>query len=218
MNSPLRHTSNLIKIETQVDYILLDGSSSMTDKWPDTIGAIDAYVQGLKDEKINSHIYLHVFSSSGIDMVAFHDLISAWDPIMGRLPCPGGMTPLYDAIGIKTRRMRDFDPPRARITIATDGEEMGSSHTDVVQARSYLDWCRFKGWPVTFIGCDFSNLSQAASLGADESNALGVQKRLLTDAARNYAKKAANHARGAEDINFTKDEQQQFGGYLAAPK
>jgi hypothetical protein len=218
MNSLIK-SNPITKLDRQLDYILLDGSASMADKWPDTLAAVDAYVEELRSQGIRSHIYLHLFSSGNqLDLCAFHDDIEAWAPMLGRLDLPCGGTPLYDAISLTARRMRDFDPPNARVTIATDGEEMGSTHTDETQARSFLDWMRAKGWPVTFIGCDFSNSSLARRLGADDSNAIGVQKKLLAAAAKNYAKKAANHARGADGIDFTKDEQQQFGGYLAAPE
>lgn len=210
--------SNITKREVQLDYILLDGSGSMAGpKWNDSIRAIDAYIETLKAEGVNSDIYLHIFSSDrDIDLVGFDGNISKWESANG-LQCPCGMTPLYDAVGITARRMRDFDPPRARVTILTDGAEMGSTHTTLDQAKAYLDWMRAKGWPVVFIGADFSNANQAALLGADRSSAIGVQQALLSDAARNYGKKAANHAKFGSDVGFSEDEQQQFGGYLAAP-
>lgn len=207
----------------QMDYILLDGSSSMGTmnpgtKWISSCQAIDAYVEQLKAERIHSHIYLHVFASgSDCDLVGYDGPISEWQPITGRLATPYGGTQLYDAVGILARRMRDFDPERGRITIATDGDDAGSRHTDIHQARGYIDWLKAKGWPVTFIGVDFSNYSQAAMLGASKENTVGVAKARLVDAMRNVGKKAAAHARGAEDINFTSEEQETFGGYLAGP-
>lgn len=208
----------LQKLETQVDYILIDGSASMRTKWEDSLRAVDAYIATLQQENIHSHIYVHVFTSGNqLDLCAFHDSISNWQPLAYRLELPANGTPLYDAVSIMGRRMRDFDPPAGAITIVTDGEEGGSAFTDLTQARSILDWCRAKGWPVTFIGADFSNASQAAQLGADRNSAIGVQKRLLESAARNLAKKRANHARSGGDISFSESEQQQFGGYLAAP-
>lgn len=204
----------------QLDYILLDGSGSMSGpKWHDTCAAIDAFVAGLKAENISSHIYLHVFSDrSDLDLVAFDGAIAEWQPIAGRLSLPAGGTPLYDAVSIMAQRMRDRDPAAGAIIIATDGGEGGSQFTDLAQAKSYLDWCRAKGWPVTFIGADFSNAEQARMLGADDASAIGVAQARLSDATRNLAKKRARHARSGDDIGFTDDEKQQFGGYLAAPK
>lgn len=204
----------------QLDYILLDGSGSMSGlKWHDTCRAIDAFVETLKAENIASRIYLHVFSDGrDLDLVAFDGPIAEWQPIAGRLNLPAGGTPLYDAVGIMARRMRDLDPAAGAIIIATDGQESGSQLTDLAQAKSYLDWCRAKGWPVTFIGADFSNTEQARMLGADEASAIGVAQARLSDATRNLAKKRARHARSGDDIGFTDDEKEQFGGYLNAPE
>lgn len=207
----------------QLDYLLLDGSSSMGNmnpgtKWIESCKAIDAYIAGLKAEMVNSRIYLHVFASgSDTDICGFDDMISAWRPITGRLETPYGGTHLYDAVGITAIRMRDFDPECARVTIATDGADTHSRNTDVHQAKAYIDWMKAKGWPVTFIGVDFSNYEQAQMLGGSKENTVAVSKARLTDAMTNVAKKAAAHSRGAEDINFTTEEQEQFGGYLAGP-
>lgn len=215
--------------EAQFDYILIDGSSSMTGvKWDDSIQAVDAYIAGLRAEGIHSHTYVHVFSGglfgddpggNKLDTVAWDGPIHEMPRLHGALRCPGGSTPLYDAVAIMARRMRDREPEKGAILIVTDGDEMGSRTCDLTQAKAFLDWLRAKGYPVTFIGADFSNHEQARKLGADKSNAIGVQRALMSDAARNLAKKRANHARGnAEDINFSEEEQSQFGGYLAAPK
>lgn len=210
--------NQLVKRENQLDYILLDGSASMATKWHDSLAAIHAYVDTLKQENVNSDIYLHLFSSGSLlDLVGFDGNISQWGNLMG-LELPNSGTSLYDAVAIMGRRMRDFDPPHGRITIVTDGEEGGSQFTDITQAKAILDWCRAKGWPVTFIGVDFSNNRQARALGADKNYAIGVQQKLLSDAARNYGRKAANHARSGTDMGFSESEQQQFGGYLAPPK
>lgn len=211
-----------IKID-QLDYILLDGSSSMGtmnpgSKWMESCKAIDAYIAGLKAELVNSRIYLHVFSSGeDTDLCGFDGMISDWKPITGQLVTPYGGTSLYDAVGLLATRMRDFDPSKGRITIATDGDDAGSRTHDIHQAKAYIDWMKAKGWPVTFIGVDFSNYNQAALLGGSKENTVAVSKARLTDAMKNVAKKAAAHARGAEDINFTSEEQEQFGGYLAGP-
>lgn len=211
--------SNIVKSHLQYDYILLDGSSSMLGKWDEVCSAIDSYVAGLKEEHVSTHIYLHVFSSdSTVDLVGFDGNIRDWAPIAHRLQIPSHMTNLFDAVGIMAQRMRDLDPEKGRITIVTDGETGGDRFTDATQARAYLDWMRAKGWPITFIGADFANWSQAEMLGADKSNTVGVAQARLTAAASTLAKKAASHARGAEDINFTSSEQEQFGGYLAPPK
>lgn len=211
--------SYLVKSNIQVDYILLDGSASMSDKWEDSLRAIQTYVSVLKAEHIPSHIYLHIFTTGDqLDLCGFDGPINEWESCMG-LTLPFAGTPLYDAINLTGQRMRAWDPPKAHVTIVTDGGESDSKFTDLTQAKAIIQWMKAKGWPVTFIGADFSNFELAAALGSGKQEAIGVQKKLLSDAARNLAKKRAAHARGqTEGIGFSEDEQQQFGGYLAPPK
>src|SRR5215468_3050351 len=154
----------------QLDYILLDGSASMQDKWWESIGALENYVNVLKAENVNSHGIIQVFDSRDLAYIARDCTLDTWksfveDPIGAHF----GSTPLYDAINYMGRKLAALDPPRCSIVIVTDGEECSSEYTDVNQARAILDWCRAKGWQVTFIGADFNNNEQARLLGANES-------------------------------------------------
>lgn len=200
----------------QLDYILVDCSSSMTDKWIESMGALDAYIATLKSESITSDVILHMFYNQNIDYIHRETPVADWRPLLEEYPQPFGSTPLYDAINAMGRRLRELDPKSCRITIVTDGDDTGSA-TPVTFATAVLDWCRAKGWQVTFIGADFSNRRMADMLGAGATEAIGVQKRLLADAAKSLGRKAANHARTGADMGFTDAEQQQFGGYLNAP-
>ena len=201
----------------QLDYVLLDGSSSMSDKWGQTLHSLEQFIDVLRSQNIASHGILQVFDSGNLSLIHRDAIIGDWGPLTHgetRIPLPGGMTPLYDAINLMCRSLRDLNPPRASIVIATDGEEMGSRYTDATQARALLDWCRAMGWQVTFLGCDFNNQRQAALLGANAANMIGVRKEMLKLAGKTLGEKRANNARTGTDINFTDDEKENFGGYL----
>lgn len=203
----------------QLDYVLLDGSSSMSDKWFDTMAALDNYTATLKSENIASHGILAQFASSGEYYIFRDTTLDKW-PTLTQAPIENlrGGTALYDAIAQMCWELRDLDPSRATIVIVTDGLEQSSRTTTADQAKALLDWCRAKGWQVVFLGADFNNSKQARLLGADENNSIGVQKKLLADAGTMLARKRAHFARTGEDINFSASEKQQFGGYLAAPE
>lgn len=205
-----------LPVGVAVDYLLIDGSSSMLDKWDDTVAALETYIMDLKAAKLNSHILASVFTSEDCDMlqrdIALSDFVSFYDEPVASY---WGMTPLYDGINAMGRRLRDLDPARATIVICTDGEENSSQYTDLTQAKAILDWCRAKGWQVIFIGCDFNNSSQAKALGANDDKAIGVQKELLVDAARELAKKRTNYGLSGTEIHFSEAEQRQFGGLLS---
>lgn len=202
----------------QLDYFLIDGSSSMSDKWWEMLAGLDEYMKVLKSMNIASHGIVHTFDSRDLHCVQRDSLISTWDTFIDDpIGLNSGMTPLYDAINLMGRRLADLDPPNACIIIVTDGEENCSSHTDVHQAHAILDWCRAKGWQVVFLGADFNNSRQAKALGADESNTIGVRKMLMKDAGKSLGEKRARHARAGTDITFTEDERKTFGGYLTGP-
>lgn len=203
----------------QLDYFLLDGSGSMYDKWAPMLGAMDGFMEVLKSKNIHSHGVVQVFSSYNLSRIERDCTIADWTPFSREfISCPGGMTPLFDAINIMARSLRDLDPPNASIVIGTDGDESGrsggSQHTNVDQARALLDWCRAKGWQVTFWGCDFDNAKQAQLLGANAQNSIGVRSQRLLESAKALAEKRARHIQSGDDINFSDDEKEKFGGYL----
>jgi hypothetical protein len=176
-------------------------------------------VDVMKAQNINSHGIIQVFDTHDLNYVARNSTLDTWqsfrdDPIGAHW----GGTPLYDAINLMGRQLRDLDPKNASIVIVTDGEETSSKYTTHVQAKAILDWCRAKGWAVTFIGADFDNNQQAKLLGANESNSIGVRKAKLLEAGKAFGQKRARHALFGEDINFTEDERKKFGGFLEHKK
>lgn len=206
-------------INSQRDYILLDGSGSMLDKWWDTLAAVEAYVQGVKAANINSQVVVHTFDSDDRDCIQRDVPIADWqDIVKNPIGAYWTSTPLFDAIMLMGKRLRDIDPPRASIVIVTDGEENCSSFCDLNQAKAVLDWCRAKGWQVTFIGAEFNNWSQARALGANENTSIGVQQKLLPEATSALAKKRAQYGLYGTPMHYSDDEKQQFGGYLNPPR
>lgn len=202
----------------QLDFFLVDGSGSMIEKWWNCLAAMDAYCDVLRSQGVGSHGIATVFSGRNLDMTQRDSTIAQWKPFSEEpLGSTWSSTPLYDAINLMVRRLRDLDPPRATIIIVTDGYESGSRHTTSDQAKALLDWCRAKGWQVIFFGAEFNNSAQAKLLGANPSNAIGVQTKLLESAGALLARKRLIYGATGEDINFTSDEKQQFGGYLAGP-
>lgn len=216
MTSLVRRSSELLA--PQLDYILVDGSGSMIGKWPATKAALRQFCDVLRSENVASHGIMHVFDNHDREQIVRDDVLANWPHNFDDVRPTWGFTPLYDAIGIMGWRLKDLAPSRCSVVIVTDGEESGrqdgSRTYNVDQARAILDWCRAQGWSVTFLGADFNNAAQARLLGADESNALGVRKELLAESGKLLGRKRAHYGRTGEEINFSEDERQQFGGYL----
>lgn len=213
---------NSAPIAPHLDYIVVDLSGSMYSKWTDTMRALDSYVATCQAARLNSHLIVRTFDGKwdgdSHEVVRDH-AINAWVPFSeDPLGMPNGSSPLYDSINHMGRELRDLDPAEGvcSIMIVTDGDANGNQFTDEAQAKAILDWCRAKGWQVTFIGCDFNNSRQARLLGADDTNSIGVQKHLLSEAGKLLASKRIKYAQGG-DMGFSDSEKQQFGGYLSGP-
>jgi Mg-chelatase subunit ChlD len=203
-------------LRSQRDFILLDGSGSMQNSWWPTMEAIEAYIATLRRNATQTFLTLSVFSGQDLDMEQRNCTIEDWKSLLDQpLTSTWGSTPLYDAINVMARRLRDEDPLRCAITIVTDGDENGSNFTDRTQAKAILDWCRAKGWQVTFIGCDWDNEALAKKLGSHPSAAIGVSKAMLKDAAEELANKRSRYASSGAPMHFTDEERHQFGGYLS---
>ena len=203
----------------QLDYILLDGSSSMREEWHTSLAAIETYVSGVARAGVDSRVILHVFDTTDPQWIARNLPISEWKSLISEpIGSHFGMTPLYDAIDLMGQELNRIDPTNASIVIVTDGEEMSSRFADLARAKAVLDWIRAKGWQVTFIGASFDNSAQAKALGADRQSALGVETRKLSSAAAELAKKRARHALYGTEIHFSDDERGRFGGLLGGPE
>lgn len=212
--SLIRTTGKLIA--PQLDYILLDGSGSMKSKWWNTLASIDAYMDILRDANLNAHCILSVFDSHDIQCIQRDEPLSSWTPLsQSPVGAYWGGTPLYDAINMTGRHLKELDPAKCHLIIATDGSENGST-TSQIQAKMILDWCRAKGWQVTFIGCDFNNSKDAALLGGSPQSAIGVAREHMTSAAKALGEKRVRHGRTGAPIHWSEAEQQQFGGYLGS--
>lgn len=216
-------TSAPTQTKVQKDYILLDASSSMSSKWWDSLKAVDDYIAGLKTASVNSSVTMATFTTGRHDVISYdkcrESTVDDWQSVMAegqnQVPFYAGTTPLYDAINVCVKELRDLDPPKVSILIVTDGEE-NASKTNAAQAKGLIDWCRAKGWQVTFLGCDFDNNAQAKLLGVGPANAIGTSAKRLKDATAELARKRAHHAHFGTPMNFSEDEQQKFGGYLTS--
>lgn len=218
MSALANRPGSLRRIETQLDFILLDGSSSMSAAWNQSCAAIEAYVCGLKAENVNSQIILDLFDTTP-EHIVVDCPIAEWQSLHTHpISIPHGGTALYDAITLMGRRLRDLDPPRAALTIVTDGDSFDDKFTNQTQARAILDWCRAKGWQVTFIGAGFDNSTQARALGSPDGGMIGVSPARLLEVTSALAKKRKRYGLDGTDMHYTDGEREQFGGYLPPPK
>jgi len=85
--------------------------------------------------------------------------------------CPGGGTPLYDAIGkgISKTNAQIEEGDHVLVTIITDGEENSSEEWTLKMVRSMTEKLKKQGWTFTLIGTDNLDVeSMAQSFAIDE--------------------------------------------------
>jgi hypothetical protein len=213
-NALIKGQTRVVPTSDQIDYILLDASSSMTTKWWDMLDAIDEYIKSLRKKGIDSRLLMCSFSSATLSY-QWRDGPMATLPLMSDDPpgLHGGATPLYDAINTMAHTLRDLNPPQCSVTICTDGEDTGNKFTTLAQAKALLDWMRLRGWTVAFIGANFNNEQMARGLGG-ASQSLGTSTKRLGEAMRLLADRRARYGRTGESIEFSDAERTKFGGYL----
>ena len=192
----------------------------MISRWQNACDAIDTYTKGVKNAGVETKVVLATFSggyAGGIEYnVARDQAVELWSPLGPEPPrCPGGDTPLYDAINISVRAARDENPDECTLVFVTDGGETSSKHTDLTQAKALLDWCRSRGWQVIFIGADFNNNTLVKQLGGGANTAIGAPTKRLTDITSELAKKRAYHAKFGTPMNWSEEDKKKFGGFLS---
>ena len=147
----------------QHDFILLDRSGSMEDKWPRALASVNAYVHGIAKEKVDTGVTLAVFDSNPggkleFDIIRDKIIPTTWLDVTDREVAPRGGTPLSDATGRLVAMAETGSYDKVAIIIMTDGMENASREYTVDAARAALDRCRKRGWQVVFLGANFDNL------------------------------------------------------------
>lgn len=156
----------------QHDFILLDRSGSMGNRWVEAINSVNNYVHELAKLGTPTGVTLVAFDegpNGKIDFLTLRDRIvpSTWADVKGEEAPPRGMTPLNDAVGRIVDLAESGNYDKVAITIITDGAENASKEITHAMAKGRLDRCRARNWQVVFLGADFDNVQQAASYGAN---------------------------------------------------
>ena len=196
----------------QHDFILLDRSGSMQDKWDELLSSINAYVKKLADDNVDTGVTLAVFDyHEGFKFDVIRDRIipKTWHPVTDKDATPRGMTPLNDATGriVSLAEAGNYD--KVAIIIMTDGLENHSREMTVDQAKAALERCRTKNWQVIFLGANFDNAQQAASYGNAAHATVQVAKANLTGTMHQTANMRAAYGSVGATMAFTDEDKKK---------
>jgi hypothetical protein len=174
------------------DYLLLDRSGSMSDKWEEALAAINTYARTL-GSRVNTRIMLATFNHE-YDVVRRESHPLQWRSVTAEEFEAEGSTALNDAIGRLVPAAKADNPTKATIVIMTDGEENASVEWCDAGAKALLDECRARGWQVIFLGMGHDNAELAEHYGADPNQTIAADKQSLATTLRNTAEKRATYS------------------------
>lgn len=189
-------------------FMALDRSCSMSgERWSSSIEAINEYIKGLQNEKIEGTVSITAFDSlAGKQRLTNITKCSIpyFEPLKPSVLEPSGMTPLYDAVAHVMDLANQQKSERTIIVILTDGHENASVEYTREKIKTRVEQCQSKGWEVLFLGANFdvSTYTQEAGLNATKFRNVDVtnlQARTLLSS--DLATATANYAKfGAEVI------------------
>lgn len=197
----------------QHDFILLDRSGSMSSQWNEALGAINAYVKKLAEDKVDTGVTVACFDLNGpqisFDVVRERIIPSTFHPLTSADASPRGSTPLNDAVGKIVALAKAGNYDKLALIIMTDGEENSSRELNHTQAKALLDECRAKNWQVIFLGANFDNWAQAQSYGGAYANTIQASTANLAATMSMTGAKRAAYGISGQSMDYTEEEKQK---------
>ena len=142
-------------------FVALDRSGSMGGSpWTNAIDALNEYVGGLQNEKIEGDITIIAFDSDAsrdvrLVPVLENKSIAYFEALKPDVLNPSGMTPLYDAAANVMDRALERNAERTVVVILTDGAENASKEYTQAKIKDKVKLLQDKKWEVIFLGANF---------------------------------------------------------------
>jgi uncharacterized protein with von Willebrand factor type A (vWA) domain len=198
-------------------YILLDRSGSMQSLWVEALSSVNAFAKELANRQdgpaVDSHVTLAVFDSQEtlqFDVLRRKQPALHWETVTDKDASPRGMTPLLDAM-VRLIALAEADnPDKAVIVVMTDGEENASREVTRDGVKAALDRVKAKGWETVFLGANFDNIADAASIGVQASKQMAMSAGTMSQSMERLAKKSRYYgaaAPGAAEIAFDEEDR-----------
>ncbi len=189
-------------------YVLLDRSGSMQSLWVEALSSVNAYAKELANktdgDAVDGHVTLAVFDGQeGLQFDLLRKKVPAlhWENVTDKEASPRGMTPLLDALGRIIALAEADNPDKAVIVVMTDGQENASREVTRDGAKAAMERVKKKGWDVVFLGANFDNISDAASVGVGGAQQVSMAPGAMNASMRMMAKKSrAYFARGEQHV------------------
>lgn len=205
-------------------FLLVDRTGSMQKNWKETISTVNAYVNELRSNTlVDLRINLSFFDAYSDAPILQQKLVSStfWKDLSATDPSisPRGMTPLYDAIGLFARKVKEQGLKKkdlVQFVIMTDGQDTGGQEYTKEEVKKILAKFEKKQWNVTFLGANMEAFQGGDAVMSNKDNTVvfnafnvkGVS-RSLVDSTLRYWNSGATASAGytvEERFNMIKDD------------
>jgi hypothetical protein len=162
---------------------VLDASGSMSNGRDETIKAYNEQIEEIKSHRnlVETIFTRSIFGSGNTEAHTWTEDIANLPNLTKREYCPGGNTPLYDAIGGLVDlmgKLPDADHPSASflVVVFTDGYENASRKWTQKDLANRIKGLQNSGrWTFVYIGTEH-DFSQATNLGIPINNTMMYNK------------------------------------------
>jgi len=162
------------KTQNIYNLLIIDESGSMSSIYEEALTGINETLNGIRrtqEQFPTQNHFVSIVTFEGYGMSAVKTRrdcvpIGRIRDLGGKDYCPGGCTPLYDAIGSAVtdlaEKVREGDG--VLVTIITDGYENSSSEYSGTAVKRLVSMMRKKGWTFAYIGANQDSVEVAHSL------------------------------------------------------
>ena len=154
--------------------IILDESGSMSSIYRPTIQSMNEVINGIRKNQREypeqrHYVTIVTFEGNGPEGVKTRRdrvPIQTVKDFTEMDYCPGGCTPLYDAMGITLNNMESVILPDDKVmaTVITDGFENASREYNGSTIKTLMSRLREKGWVIAYIGANQNAVEVARGL------------------------------------------------------
>ena len=163
--------------------IILDESGSMSSIYRPTIQSMNEVISGIRKNQKEfpdqrHYVTIVTFEGNGPDGIKTRRdrvPIQTVEDFTDMDYCPGGCTPLYDAMGITLNHLESVILPEDKVmaTVITDGYENSSREYSGNTIKALVSRLRAKGWVLAYIGANQDAIEVARELNI--KNALNFE-------------------------------------------
>ena len=163
--------------------IILDESGSMSSIYRPTIQSMNEVISGIRKNQKEfpdqrHYVTIVTFEGNGPDGIKTRRdrvPIQTVKDFSDMDYCPGGCTPLYDAMGITFNHLESVILPEDKVmaTVITDGYENSSREYSGNTIKALVSRLRAKGWVLAYIGANQDAVEVARELNI--KNALNFE-------------------------------------------